>query len=605
MPSVLKRLLIGRPLKTAQSAEERLDKKIALAVFSSDALSSVAYATEEILYVLVLAGAAAESYSLPIAAVIVILLIFVVSSYGQTIRAYPSGGGAYIVAKDNLGNIPGLVAGAALLIDYILTVAVSITAGIAAITSAFPSLYGDRVLFGVIAIALITMGNLRGVRASGRLFAAPAYIFIASLGAVIAVGIVELLTHTLQPAAMAVAPVATEAVTVFLILRAFASGCTALTGVEAISNGVQAFKKPEAHNARTTLYAMGAILASLFLGVTVLARYLHVVPVAGETVVSQITRAIFDHGFMYYLVQSATAVILILAANTSFADFPRLASFMARDRYLPVQLINQGSRLVYSNGIVLLATFSALLVIGFGGDTHRLIPLYAIGVFLSFTLSQFGMVKKWFDEKEPGWFGHMLLNGVGGAATALVLIVITVSKFNHGAWVILVVIPLLVVVSLTIKKYYDHLKTGLTLSQELEMPVPNERVVILVVGDIHKGTVAAARYARSLQPHLIKAIHVSFDERDAADIREKWDRWGMDIPLIITPSPYRRVTDNLMHYIREIEHQRPKAAITVVLPEYVCPHWWQLLLHNHTAAWIKHELMREHVAVVSVPIQLV
>ncbi len=605
MPSALKRLLIGRPLKTAQLAEERLDKKIALAVFSSDALSSVAYATEEILYVLVLAGTAAFSFALPVAAAIVVLLIFVVISFGQTIRAYPSGGGAYIVAKDNLGNIPGLVAGAALLVDYTLTVAVSISAGIAAITSAFPHLYPDRVLLAVAAIALIAVANLRGVRASGSILAAPAYIFICSLAAVIGVGIYKLVTHSLEPALPAAPLAASEAITVFLVLRAFAAGCTALTGVEAISNGVQAFKKPEAHNARVTLYAMGAILGSLFIGVTVLARHLQIVPVAGETVVSQIARAIFDHGFFYYLVQAATAIILILAANTSFAGFPRLASFMARDRYLPVQLINQGDRLVYSNGIILLASFSALLVIGFSGDTHRLMPLYAIGVFLGFTLSQFGMVKKWLTDKEPAWLANVLISAIGGTATALVLLVITVSKFDHGAWVILLILPLLVGMSLAIKKHYDNLRTKLTLSQELEVPVPTERVVILFVGDIHKGTVAAARYAKSLHPHLIKAIHVSFDEQDAADIREKWDRWGMDIPLIITPSPYRRVTDNLLHYIREIEHQRPQAAITVILPEYICPHWWQLLLHNQTAAWIKHELLREHVAVVSVPIQLV
>lgn len=605
MPSALKRLLIGRPLKTAQSLEERLTKKAALAIFSSDALSSVAYATEEILYVLVLAGSAAMSYSLPIAVAIIVLLGIVVSSYGQTIRAYPGGGGAYIVAQDNLGHVPGLIAGAALLIDYILTVAVSITAGIAAITSAFPVLYPDRVFLACVAIILITVANLRGVRDSGSIFQIPAYVFIASLGSMILVGLFKIATGSLSPLPEAIPAAGLEAVTVFLVLRAFASGCTALTGVEAISNGVQAFKKPESKNARITLYTLGVILGLLFLGVTVLAKFLRVVPVEGETVISQIARAVFDHQIFYYLIQVSTALILLLAANTSYAGFPRLASLMARDRYMPVQLTNQGDRLVYSNGIIMLATFSALLVIAFNGETHRLIPLYAIGVFLSFSLSQFGMVRKWYKERRHHWFGHMLLNAVGGTATAVVLIIITFSKFTHGAWAILVVIPLLVVTALAIRRHYDHLKTRLTLSQELETPVPTEKVVILVVGDIHKGTVAAARYAKSMRPDLLKAIHVSFDEKDASEVREKWDKWGMDIPLIITPSPYRRISDILLHYVREIEHQRPKASITVILPEFVCPHWWQLLLHNQTAAWLKHELLKEHVAVVSVPIQLI
>ncbi|MBI4457622.1 APC family permease [Candidatus Uhrbacteria bacterium] len=601
MPSVVKRLLVGRPLKTIQTSDERLTKRAALAIFSSDALSSTAYATEEILLVLVLAGSAGMSLALPVAAAIAVLLGIIVTSYGQTIRAYPSGGGAYIVAKENLGHGWGLIAGASLLIDYILTAAVSVSAGVAAITSAFPNLYPERVLLGVLVLAVITIGNLRGLRESGRLFTVPAYLFVGSAGLMILAGVWKLASG----APFAQAPASgSEAITWLLVLHAFASGCAALTGIEAISNGVQAFQKPEAKNARTTLFVMGGILAVLFLGITFLARMMGIVPVEGETVVSQIARRLFDHGFLYYLVQCSTALILLMAANTSFAGFPRLASILARDKYLPIQLVNMGDRLVFSNGIMLLALFSALLIAGFGGDTHRLIPLYAIGVFTGFALSQFGLVKKWISEKDAGWRGYATLNLAGGLVTTVVLVILTAAKFWHGAWAILVVVPILVAAMLGIRRHYTHLRTALTLGQVIEAPIPNEHYVIMFIGDIHKGTVAAARYAKTLKPTMIKALHISLDERDSAEIREKWDRWGMDIPLIITPSPYRQVVDILLHYVREIEHQHPQAAITVILPEFVCPHWWQLLLHNHIASRIKNALLHERVAVVSVPIQL-
>lgn len=604
MNSVLKRVLVGRPLKTAQTHEERLSKKTALAIFASDALSSVAYATEEILLVLVTAGAAAMSLSLPVAGAIVALMLIVVVSYGQTIKAYPSGGGAYVVAKENLGRTAGLVAGASLLIDYVLTVAVSLTAGVAAITSAFPSLYPDRIPIAIGILAFITLANLRGVKESGSIFAIPTYAFVAGLGTLILVGLWK--TAGAAPAAASHAA-GTDALAVFgpvLVLRAFSAGCTALTGIEAVSNGVQAFKKPEAKNAKTTLAIMGALLAFLFLGITALARNLGVAPSHDETVVSQIARGVFGVGPGYYAIQAATALILLLAANTSFAGFPRLASILAKDRYLPVQLVNLGDRLVYSNGVLLLAGAAALLIAAFGGDTHRLIPLYAVGVFIGFSLSQFGMVRKWFAEREPGWIRHMLLNLVGGVATTAVLIVITATKFGHGAWTVMLVIPLIVATSYGIHRHYQHLKTKLSLTEEQRIPVPDAHVVILFVGDIHKGAVAALRYAKTLRPTFLKAIHVSTDERDAHDIREKWNTWGMDVPLIIAPSPYRHIDGILIHYIQEIERQHPQAAITVILPEFVCAHWWQLLLHNQTAARIKQELLHEHVAVVSVPIQL-
>lgn len=603
MIDFLKRILVGSPLKTAQSSEERLSKKAALAIFSSDALSSTAYATEEILLVLTVAGATFAS--LPIATAIVILLIVIIISYGQTLVAYPSGGGAYIVAKENLGRTASLVAGASLLIDYILTVAVSVSAGVAAITSALPRLYDDRIIIAALAIGIITLGNLRGIKESGRTFAVPAYFFIGSIAVLVVAGLVKYFSGVLPPSPDAGTAARTaELLTPFILLRAFASGCAALTGVEAISNGVQAFRKPEAKNARITLYTMGAILAFLFLGITLLSQLLHIVPAEGETVVSQIARGVFGRSLPYYLVQTATALILLLAANTSYAGFPRLASILARDKFLPVQLAVVGDRLVYSNGILILSLASLLLISFSGGDTHRLVPLYAIGVFTGFALSQFGMVKKWLKERNENWRAHAALNGFGGVVTTVVLAILAVTKFSHGAWMVLAIVPAIVGMMVLIKRHYSHLRTALTLEQEKELPVPEEHVAIIFVGDIHKGTVAAARYTKALKPTKIKAIHVSLDERDSQEIREKWDRWGMDIPLIITPSPYREIIDILVHYVREIEHQNPKAAITIILPEFICPHWWQLLLHNQMAARIRNELLFERVAVVSVPIQL-
>lgn len=543
------------------------------------------------------------SLSLPVAAAIVVLILVVVSSYAQTIRAYPSGGGAYVVAKDNIGRAAGLVAGASLLIGYVLTVAVSLSAGVAAITSAFPSLRPHTVLIAMVALGLITVANLRGVREMGRIFALPTYVFIASLVALIVTGIWRAWYGTL-PEPQAYALDAAAPITAFLLLRAFAAGCTALTGVEVISNGVQSFKKPEVRNARLTLYAMGGVLAFLFLGITFLARTLGIVPDHAETAVSQVAASVFGRGFMYYVIQAGTAVVLLLAANSSYAGFPSLASILAKDRYLPVQLVNQGDRLVYSNGIIALSFCSALLIVAFGGDTHRLIPLYAMSIFLGFTISQFGMTKKWLTERPPRWPLRTSLNLVGALATGTVLVTVTVSRFHGGAWTILVVLPLLVAMMVGTNRHYRHLKTKLTLTEEQQIPIPDQHVVILFVSDIHKGTVAAMRYAKALKPTFIKALHIAFDERGAHDIREKWNKWGMDIPLIIVPSPYRQLTEILLHYIREIDRQHPHAAITVVLPEFVCPHWWQLLLHNQTAARIKQELLHEHVSVVSVPIQL-
>src|SRR5882672_10066149 len=460
--TLLKRLLVGPPMPLAQARHERLSKRVALAVFSSDALSSVAYATEEILLILVLAGTAAVHLDVPIALAITALLAIVTISYQQTIHAYPSGGGSYIVARANLGTVPGLVAAAALLVDYVLTVSVSVAAGVAAITSALPELATHKVGIGVVCVAGIAVANIRGVRESGRIFAVPTYFFIASFSVMLAVGFFRLVTGTLPPAPPPSIP-AVEPLTWFLVLRAFASGCTALTGIEAISNGIPAFRPPESRNAAITLGWMAFILATMFVGITVLSSQLGILPRATETVVSQIARQLFGPGIPYYLIQAATTLILVLAANTSFADFPRLSSLLARDHFVPRQFANLGERLVFSNGILVLAGFAALLLVVFGGETHALIPLYAVGVFISFTLSQSGMVRHWWLERSAGWRHRLLINGVGAVATGVVTLVIAVTKFTHGAWIVVLVIPILVSGFLAMARHYEEVAEALSL----------------------------------------------------------------------------------------------------------------------------------------------
>ena len=462
--SGLKKVFVGRPLATAQARHERLSKTSALAVFSSDALSSVAYATEEILLVLVLAGTVALGHSIPIGIAIAVLIAIVVSSYRQTILAYPQGGGAYIVAKDNLGTLSGLVAGGALLIDYVLTVAVSVAAGVAALTSAFPGLFPFRVVLCVVAVAAISTANLRGIRESGRLFAVPTYLFVASCAGMLAYGFAQWIIGVERPAAPVLPAADTlQGITLFLILRAFASGCAALTGVEAVSDGVPAFRPPEAQNARSVLVWLGVILITLFMGITFLAHHYGVGPRPEETVVSQLARRVFGGGLFYYAIQAVTMLILILAANTSFADFPRLSYFLARDGYIPRQFANRGDRLVFSNGILILGGTAAVLLVIFGGDTHSLIPLYAVGVFVSFTLSQASMVRRWLVRREAGWWWRWWLNAVGAATTGVVMLVIAGTKFTHGAWIVVVLIPVLVMVFMVVHRHYREVAGQLSL----------------------------------------------------------------------------------------------------------------------------------------------
>jgi amino acid transporter len=602
--SILKRLIVGAPMPLAQARHERLSKTVALAVFSSDAMSSVAYATEEILLILVLAGTAAAHLTVPIALAIAGLLVVVSVSYQQTIHAYPSGGGSYIVARANLGPTAGLVAAGALLIDYVLTVSVSVAAGVAALTSAVPWLLTHRVLLGVVFTAAIAYANLRGVRESGRVFAVPTYLFIVTFSALVGTGLFRWLTGTLPAAAAASETVAaTQTLTWFLVLRAFASGCTALTGVEAISNGVPAFKHPEARNAAITMGWMAAVLGTLFIGVSVLASALGITPLADETVVSQVARRLFGDGFFYFLIQGSTTLILVLAANTSFADFPRLNSLLARDRYAPRQFRTLGDRLVFSNGILILAGLAAALIVGFGGDTHALIPLYAVGVFISFTLSQAGMVRHWLTDGGAGWRWRLGVNGVGALVTGAVTVVIAVTKFTHGAWIVVLLIPLLVLGFRAIYRHYDTVAHELSLEHLVEEPPVNNTVLVLV-GDLHMGVVKALRYAQSLSPSP-KAVYVELDPSVTARLEERWSKGGCGVPLVVLASPYRSMLRPLLDYIGRIRERDKNSVVTIVIPEFVPRQWWQHLLHNQTALLVKGALLfRRGVVVVDVPFHL-
>lgn len=604
----LRHLLIGKPLANSQAQHERLSKIKALAVFASDALSSTAYATEEILLVLVLAGAALLSHSIPIAIAIALLLIIVGTSYYQTIHAYPNGGGSYIVSKDNLGTMPGLIAGASLLVDYILTVAVSIAAGVAALYSLWPALLPYRVPLALALVAFMTLINLRGVRESGTIFAVPTYFFMLSVFALIGVGLVQYVLGTLptmvpgEGAHQVTA--ATETLSLFFILRAFSAGCTALTGVEAISNGIPAFKKPESDNAGKTLVAMVLILGTMFVSLTLLANQIGAVPQHGQTVMSQVARAVFGNGILFAVVQIATALILIMAANTSFADFPRLSSLIARDGFLPRQLSNVGDRLVFSNGILLLGALAALLLVIFNGDTHALLPLYAIGVFLSFTLSQSGMVVHWFKLKTPRWQREALINGIGASATLVVLGVIIVTRFTHGGWIVVVLIPIIVAIFLLIHGHYKETAAQLSLDDYGAPPhIRRHRVVVPVAG-VHRGVVEALNYARSLS-NDVTAVYVETDPVETAKVRAKWNKWGDGVRLVVLASEYRSIIEPLIHYLDRIDARQPDDVITVVMPQFLASRWWHNILHNQTALLVRLALIfRRGLVVTDVPYRL-
>jgi amino acid transporter len=598
-----KRWLLGRPLKTAQAVHERLSNPVALAIFSSDPLSSVAYATEEILLVLVLAGTTVFHYSIGISIVIVGLVAILTASYRQTIYAYPSGGGAYVVARSNLGEFPGLVAGAALLIDYVLTVAVSVAAGIAAITSAVPELHEHRVGLGLLAIAILTWGNLRGVRESGKIFALPTYLFVGGLGLVIVVGLGRALFGAPVDHPLPSVP-AVEGLTLFLLLRAFSSGCTALTGIEAISNGVPAFRDPVSKNAAITMVWMASMLAGLFLGITLLAHIYGLVPREEETLISQIARISLGGGTLYYFMQVATMLILILAANTSYNGFPRLASMLAQDSFLPHQMRNVGDRLSFSNGIFILGLSAALLLIIFRGDTHALIPLYAIGVFLSFTLSQAGMVQHWRDLRGRGWKKKLVINLTGAIATGVATVVLAITKFTHGAWVVLFLIPLLIGMFRKIRWHYNMAEWQLSLTMYDRPKSPPPNIVVIPVGSVNRPVIIALDYLRQ-RAQDIRAVHVDVDPEETAKVKEDWEKWGAGIPLVILPSPYRSFLEPLLDYIERVRQESPSGWVTVALAEVLPSRWWENLLHNQRALLIKAALLfKFRVIVTDVPYHL-
>jgi amino acid transporter len=604
--SSLKQILLGRPIPSHLAQHERLSKTTGLAVLSSDALSSVAYATEEIVRTLVLAGAAALTLATPIGGVIACLLLVVVFSYRQTIFAYPQGGGAYVVARENLGVVPGLVAAAALLIDYVLTVAVSIAAGVAAVISAFPDWHVSRVEWCLGFLVVIALGNLRGVRESARIFAAPTYFFIAMMLGLLLAGLYRWLSGEVVPVVSegTLTTAGTSGLAVMLVLRAFANGCTAMTGVEAVSNGVPQFKPPEDRNAAATLITMACLSVTLFMGITLLAQAYHVMPREEETVVSQIARGVFGgRGIPYYLVQSATMLILVLAANTAYSGFPGLASVVARDKYLPRQFMNQGDRLAFSNGIVVLSVLAGVLMVAFGGDTHALIPLYMIGVFVSFTLSQAGMVMHWRRQGGPGWLRHAVVNAVGAFLTFVVLGVVAVTKFAEGAWIILALLPVIVLHFLSVRRHYDHVAEQLSLKGWLPTGTRRNTVIVPISG-VHRAVVEALEYARSLSPD-VRAVYVDNDPRVTAEVREDWDRWGQGVPLVLLQSPVRSLMEPLLDYVEEVEKEHPWDFVTVVLPEFVPRKWWHHLLHNQRALLIKGALLfKPNLIVTSVPFHL-
>ena len=612
MASTIKRVLVGKPLASADEGHQRLTKIIALAVFASDAISSTAYAGEEVLLVVLPVATVEQSLNtlLPISIVVMALLAIVVTSYRQTLFAYPSGGGSYIVSKENLGETPSLVAGASLLVDYILTVAVSISAGVAAIVSTRQEWADSRVTICLVCVVVMTVMNLRGVKESGRIFAGPTYIYIVALTMLVGWGLYKSYfggLNPIPPNEESLSHLRTNAgaltgLTALIVLRAFSSGAIALSGTEAISNGVPAFKKPESKNAATTLTWMGVILGTFFFGISLLAHRLHAVPSEHETLLSVMGGAVFGQGtFLYLLVQISTFAILILAANTAYADFPRLSSIIARDGFLPRQLANRGDRLVFSNGVLVLALVAALLIVAFKGDTSALIQLYAVGVFTGFTLSQAGMVQHHRRLREPGWRRGMIINAVGTFATGLVLLVVLVSKFTEGAWIPAVLVPIIVAFFKAIHRHYQRVERSLDVPADYRQPRATHTIVVLV-GRVHRATLAALTYAKSLAPDRLVAVTVVSDADQAEEIQHQWDQYNINIPLHIESSPYRELTGPVLAFLDELDAQHENDIITVILPEFVLTKWWEQLLHNQSALLLKARLLfRRNTVVVSVP----
>ncbi|MFL5640462.1 MAG: APC family permease [Gemmatimonadaceae bacterium] len=613
----LKYFLFGRPLPSERLEHERLNKKTALAVLSSDAISSVAYATDQILIVLAVLGtAAAVRYSVPISAVIVGLLVLVGLSYRQTIFAYPNGGGSYTVAKENLGTGSGLVAAAALLTDYIMTVAVSIAGGVAAITSAYHAMIPHTVLLCLMSIAVLAVVNLRGVRESGVAFSVPTYVFVAMMVALIAYGgylasvgaapvdvrgVVKVDPVSLQQHGLTNAT--TGFALLYLLIRGFAEGCAAMTGTEAISNGVMAFKQPAQKNAATTLGWMVAILAAFFLGTSLLARHYGVMPTTTDTVLSQLAGHIFGSGPVYYVFQYSTFAILVLAANTAFADFPRLSGILANDGYMPRQLAARGDRLAFSNGIIALGVIAGLIVWIFHGQTNALIPLYAVGVFICFTLSQAGMVMHWLRTREPGWRWKAALNGLGAVATGVVSILQIATKFIEGAWIVVLIVPLIILLLRKIHRHYIQFASDVKFNGQSPI-APLHHSVVVPVNGITKATAGALVYASAISDEVV-AAYIEVDKRATEKLKADWEEWDIGIPLVVIPSPYRSVLRPLVEYVDNLRLVLPGELVTVVVPEIVPKRWWEHLLHNKTALYIRTAfLFKPNVVVTTVPFLL-
>jgi amino acid transporter len=607
----LRQLAFGRTLANEEEIEERLSKKKALAIFSSDAISSSAYATEEIVRVLVVAGAGALLVSVQVAVAIAVLLAVVSVSYRQVCRAYPNGGGAYVVARTNLAPIFGLIAAAALLIDYVMTVAVSTAAAIAQIQSVIPAAYDIRIEIAFISIALITVANLRGLRESGNIFAVPTYLFVGLALAIVAIGLVRIVTGTAVPVPHEPDAVefGTETLGVLLLLKAFAGGSVALTGVEAIANGVPAFKPPESKNAADTMTIMAVLLAILFVGLTIFAVTFGLLPTeeGGPSIVALAARTAFGEGSpLFYTFAASTALILFLAANTSFNAFPRLAAILAEDGYMPRQFSFRGDRLAYSWGIVLLAGVAFLLLAAFGGDTHALIPLYSVGVFLCFTLSQLGMVKHWLRGRESGWRWRLGVNATGCVLTAVVLGIVVFEKFADGAYLVVILVPLLVGMMLFISRQYRRSARQLAVDPQLVVASPKreERIVVPIHG-VDRATIQAVNVGRSIDDD-IRAVHISSDPADAARVRETFERQIPGVPLVVVDSPYRALAGPLLAYLDVLDAAWPPGKLEpitfVVIPEYVASSWWERLLYNQSAKSLRRALLgRPHTVVVNVP----
>lgn len=619
--------LIGHPLPTGDAPHQTIGKLVGLAVFASDALSSTAYATQEMLVILAAAGTLALGYAFPLSMAIVVLMAIVIVSYEQTIHAYPSGGGAYVVARENIGDIPAQVAGSALLIDYVLTVAVSISSGVAQIVSAFPVVFEYRVPLAIVLVFFVMLVNLRGVRESGTAFAIPSYIFLMMMVLNVLVGLFQYITgglgNVVNPPEVYETFGTVAVLTPFLLLHAFASGTSAMTGIEAIANGVTAFKEPRSRNAGVVLIWMGSILSFLFLGISFLATRIQAVPSEYETVISQLARTVFNGTGIFYIITVAmTAIILVMAGNTAFAGFPRLAAILAKDGFLPRQLTYRGSRLVFSRGIVLLALASIALIVIFNASVTRLIPLYAIGVFMSFTLSQLGMSYRWWkvgrlapgEERveassvlryDPRWSVKMIANGVGALATAVVTLVFGITKFHDGAWIVVVVIPILALIFSRIHQHYRTLAGKLSLQTRRSLPRIAHQRVILPISGVHQGTLEGLRYARSLSTD-ITAVYVSIDPEQTHQLEEKWSVYGEGIRLVVLDSQYRVLMEPLVNYIVKLAKIRqPNEVITVVVPQFVSHSFWTSILHSQTGLLLRSVLMLQPgVVVIEVPYQV-